>query len=182
MRSSWAPLLFLLITCKAFAQDDAAVTSAYEFAAQGLKAFEAGQSTAALDKFSRAYAIVKLPSLAVYMARADVKLGHYLAAAALYAEASQLEDGLGDHDVQQTAREEARTEREALLTRMPQLVVQTSGVPLQSVAVQVDGTAVPSAALAVGWLLDPGTHRVTCLLYTSPSPRDGLLSRMPSSA
>ena len=25
-------------------------------------------------------------------------------------------------------------------------------------------------------------HFVTCLLYTSPSPRDGLLSRMPSSA
>ena len=26
------------------------------------------------------------------------------------------------------------------------------------------------------------TYTVTCLLYTSPSPRDGLLSRMPSSA
>ena len=25
-------------------------------------------------------------------------------------------------------------------------------------------------------------HRAGCLLYTSPSPRDGLLSRMPSSA
>ena len=25
-------------------------------------------------------------------------------------------------------------------------------------------------------------HMYTCLLYTSPSPRDGLLSRMPSSA
>ena len=25
-------------------------------------------------------------------------------------------------------------------------------------------------------------HRMACLLYTSPSPRDGLLSRMPSSA
>ena len=25
-------------------------------------------------------------------------------------------------------------------------------------------------------------HPCTCLLYTSPSPRDGLLSRMPSSA
>ena len=24
--------------------------------------------------------------------------------------------------------------------------------------------------------------KITCLLYTSPSPRDGLLSRMPSSA
>ena len=27
-----------------------------------------------------------------------------------------------------------------------------------------------------------GTHYMYCLLYTSPSPRDGLLSRMPSSA
>ena len=25
-------------------------------------------------------------------------------------------------------------------------------------------------------------HHISCLLYTSPSPRDGLLSRMPSSA
>ena len=30
--------------------------------------------------------------------------------------------------------------------------------------------------------LIPRDHIVTCLLYTSPSPRDGLLSRMPSSA
>ena len=28
----------------------------------------------------------------------------------------------------------------------------------------------------------PGVAYVVCLLYTSPSPRDGLLSRMPSSA
>ena len=27
-----------------------------------------------------------------------------------------------------------------------------------------------------------GVHSWICLLYTSPSPRDGLLSRMPSSA
>ena len=29
---------------------------------------------------------------------------------------------------------------------------------------------------------EPKHHNQTCLLYTSPSPRDGLLSRMPSSA
>ena len=29
---------------------------------------------------------------------------------------------------------------------------------------------------------DLGTRSMVCLLYTSPSPRDGLLSRMPSSA
>ena len=30
--------------------------------------------------------------------------------------------------------------------------------------------------------IDPGDLILVCLLYTSPSPRDGLLSRMPSSA
>ena len=29
---------------------------------------------------------------------------------------------------------------------------------------------------------DTNPSLITCLLYTSPSPRDGLLSRMPSSA
>ena len=31
-------------------------------------------------------------------------------------------------------------------------------------------------------LRSPHAHANICLLYTSPSPRDGLLSRMPSSA
>ena len=33
-----------------------------------------------------------------------------------------------------------------------------------------------------GLPVPPGFTITTCLLYTSPSPRDGLLSRMPSSA
>ena len=33
-----------------------------------------------------------------------------------------------------------------------------------------------------GHVLGQGTNPYACLLYTSPSPRDGLLSRMPSSA
>ena len=40
----------------------------------------------------------------------------------------------------------------------------------------INGTPKQAAA----WLNTPQTH--PCLLYTSPSPRDGLLSRMPSSA
>ena len=40
------------------------------------------------------------------------------------------------------------------------------------------GTSSPSGAN----FLVRGSHAYTCLLYTSPSPRDGLLARMPSSA
>ena len=32
------------------------------------------------------------------------------------------------------------------------------------------------------WVQHPMNVSLACLLYTSPSPRDGLLSRMPSSA
>ena len=35
---------------------------------------------------------------------------------------------------------------------------------------------------ASSWMEGVYDIRYTCLLYTSPSPRDGLLSRMPSSA
>ena len=42
------------------------------------------------------------------------------------------------------------------------------------------------AGTALAGMLDPfdaeGLNAMACLLYTSPSPRDGLLSRMPSSA
>jgi len=163
MRSRWAlaPLLYLLVAGKAFAQDDAAVTAASEVGLQGVDAFEQGQNTEALDKLSRAYTLLKVPLIAVYLARTDVRLGHYMAAAALYAEATHLEDGPGDHERQQNAREEAQREGQALLARIPRLVVQTPGIPIQTVAIQVDGIAVPAAALAEGWRVDPGVHRVT---------------------
>ena len=37
----------------------------------------------------------------------------------------------------------------------------------------------PNTTICLGWV---GCGWLGCLLYTSPSPRDGLLSRMPSSA
>ena len=47
-----------------------------------------------------------------------------------------------------------------------------------------DTSIIPLASLfpkATFFLVLPD-HKSVCLLYTSPSPRDGLLSRMPSSA
>ena len=44
------------------------------------------------------------------------------------------------------------------------------------------GTTELHAALAEKWDVSEDGKTYTCLLYTSPSPRDGLLSRMPSSA
>ena len=52
--------------------------------------------------------------------------------------------------------------------------------PVMSVVSFLAGAVDPSvAAVAAGRSVD---EMKNCLLYTSPSPRDGLLSRMPSSA
>ena len=54
-------------------------------------------------------------------------------------------------------------------------------------AIGTQATAAVGATSTVNWLIGStvaaiGVGFLSCLLYTSPSPRDGLLSRMPSSA
>ncbi len=152
---------FVSVTSLARAQDDAAVNDAYELAAQGLSAFNAGHFGEALDKYTRAFSIVRLPALAVHMARADIKLGRFVAAADLYLEATELSDGVGEATVQARARGEAQVERAALLLRIPKLLIRIAGVDPKSVTVQVDGARFPPEAYESGWLVDPGTHKVT---------------------
>ena len=54
-----------------------------------------------------------------------------------------------------------------------QLALGPQGGPTFSVEYDVDGSPLQEATVV---------RCKNCLLYTSPSPRDGLLSRMPSSA
>ena len=52
---------------------------------------------------------------------------------------------------------------------------------LEANGAEVSEIRLPNQLDDVDGLIIPGGES-TCLLYTSPSPRDGLLSRMPSSA
>ena len=54
-----------------------------------------------------------------------------------------------------------------------------------AICISEDETLIESLEIAKGRIqimIDKGMDNESCLLYTSPSPRDGLLSRMPSSA
>ena len=50
------------------------------------------------------------------------------------------------------------------------------------VTLVVGGLAVVLAIFAIRWVITSEFEIIRCLLYTSPSPRDATLSRMPSSA
>ena len=58
------------------------------------------------------------------------------------------------------ARKESAELAEAVRPRIPSLVVHIVGVPEDSVAVTIDGAAVPTAALIAPRLVDPGSHRI----------------------
>ena len=57
-----------------------------------------------------------------------------------------------------------------------------SGRLPQHVNIHNDEKTKPGAGIPAAMATIPSKLREICLLYTSPSPRDGLLSRMPSSA
>ena len=62
---------------------------------------------------------------------------------------------------------------------------QTATNPLPHIHAVTSAVRLPDQPMATFRALDAAMDAVlghTCLLYTSPSPRDGLLSRMPSSA
>ena len=79
----------------------------------------------------------------------------------------------------------------AIIASLNTLAAEYAGSKLRSTMISIFQLGFPIGAILAGyiclWLLDIGTWRHVfafgaCLLYTSPSPRDGLLSRMPSSA
>ena len=78
--------------------------------------------------------------------------------------------------------------REAIKVMRDAGVVNKTGGPFGAVIVK-DGQVIAAAGNSVIQDNDPSAHaevnairQACCLLYTSPSPRDATLSRMPSSA
>jgi hypothetical protein len=140
--------------------DDASRTAARALGTSGLEAYEGGRFQEASDKLEKAYAIARVPTLALWSARALAKLGRLLEAAARLEEAANIELAEGEQELQRRAKVEAREELETLQSRIPQLVVEVEGAPPDQVNVTLDGE--PELQVVVGQKLqiDPGRHRV----------------------
>jgi len=174
--------LMLALSATARAQEDEAVNRAYELLASGLAAYKTGNYSAALERFGSAFELVKLPALAVHMARANIKLGRLVSAVKLYRQATQLGDGIGDPQIQARARAEAQSELAALVTKVPTLRITVTGVPPAWVTVRVDGSRVSPEECTSGWPVDPGQHRVIASYGNESEERRVTLAEGESSA
>jgi hypothetical protein len=140
------------------AVDEATRSSARELGEQGNALFAAGDYAGALEKYERANALVPVPTLGVRIARSLVALGRLVEGSERYLAVQRAGLPPNPLPVHERALDEAKTEREALLPRIPALVVT---VTPSGAEVSVDGAAIPAALLGEKRMVDPGRRVVT---------------------
>lgn len=143
------------------ATDDRAKADARDLAKAGKRDFDAGLWQDAALKFQRAYDIAKVPTLAVWTARALVKRGQPVAGAELYRQAMQLSpNDLWIGNAQEKAQMDARRELEALVPRIPRLRVHVQGAEPGEITLSIDDFKITGTWAGIERPIDPGRHRI----------------------
>jgi len=153
--------LALLVTSAAWAApSDADRAASRQLGYQGVQAYQAGDYATAEEKLRRAFDIVQVPTLGLWLARALTKNGRWVEAAEVYREVSRLEVTEGKIENQQEAQRTAESELKELEGKIPVLVIVAEGATPDEVAVEVDGARLPPAVLGEAWPANPGQHRI----------------------
>lgn len=139
--------------------DEATRSAARLLADEGGALFLAGDYPAAFEKLDKAYAVLAVPTIAYWSARCLEELGRWLEALERYEAATTLPIPAANAEVHQEAAQKAAEARQALLARMPRLVIVLEG-PADAV-VSIDGEALSSDAFAAASAQNPGTHRIS---------------------
>jgi hypothetical protein len=134
--------------------------AARELATQGSDFYRSGDYQSALDRFDRAYQIIKVPSLAIWGARSMVKLGRLVEASERYLRVAKAPLPADAPDSHRRAVQDAVSERSELMPRIPMVRVVLDGASAGEVTVTIDDRELPSALIGVEQLVDPGQRVV----------------------
>lgn len=169
LRGLRAPLAALGLACAsglvslhavAQQQESASISAARALGTSGVEAYLDGRYEQATDELEKAYAILRVPSLALWSGRALDKRGRLVEAAERYTEAADLQLPAGDAAVQKQAVSEAAAELAKLRPRIPSLTVQLVGAEASEVEVQLDGKPLRASLIGSPRLVNPGAHEV----------------------
>jgi hypothetical protein len=140
--------------------DGTARAAARRLGYEGVTAYEAEHYDVASEKLERAFAVLQVPSLGLWSARALVKQDKLLEAVERYLQTSRLTVSGGDVAVQKRAQADAVTEADSTQTLIPSIVIRVDGAAAADVTLQVDGLAVSSRLIGDAMPVNPGAHRV----------------------
>ena len=142
-------LACLALSAEAGAQSEEEVAGARAAATEGIKAYNDGRWSAALDLFQRAESLLHAPTHLLYMARANAKLGRLVAARELYNKIIREPLGPKAPKAFQSAQEAAREEIAQVEPRLGKLTVTVEAPVGVIPVVKMDGESFPTALLGV---------------------------------
>jgi len=160
--------LFLCIS-QAFAQvptrspndsapDDSALAAARQLGQEGVLLYERGDYATATKKLEQAYAVVRVPTLGLWSARALERTGKLVEASQRYREVTLFVVKASDPEIFRKAQVEAQEGYDAIGLRIPQVTVEIEGAAASEVSITVDGRPVPSALIGAPVPINPGSR------------------------
>jgi hypothetical protein len=165
VRTAAVALLIALgsLAQRAHAQEPDAGTrvAARELAVSGAEAFDRRDFAGALDRFQRAEALYKVPSIAVMVARSLAQLGRVVEAVDKYEETLRMPLDAAAPEAFQRAVADATAEVELVRKRVARLELRPPGDMPEGLELMLDGKPVPKALWGVPKPVNPGVHRVT---------------------
>lgn len=138
--------------------DEATRNAARKIAEEGLSLFQGGQYAEALDRFERAGALVRAPTMGLMAGRSLVKLGRLVEASERFLAVTRMTLAKDASDAFRKAQVDAGKEREALSPRIPSVVLTLDGA--DGATVTLDGNPVDAGRIGAGVPVDPGPHVV----------------------
>jgi hypothetical protein len=142
-------------------------SAARDLAIQGAEAYDAGDFSTALDRFTRASALVSAPTLLVMQARSFLALGRWVEAFEAYHAAQRMPLAPDAPEPFLQAVHDAEREGSELESRLPRIEIRLPA-EASGVEITVDGAPLPAALVNVTHPIDPGTHQVVATAAGQP--------------
>lgn len=151
-----------LLAAEARAQpvDSATRDAARTLGISGVEAYQEGAYELASSRLEKAYALMRVPSIGLWSARALAKRNLLVEAAERYADVISQEVPQGDLAVQHQAQLDADAELQQLRPQIPKLTVFVTGAPTAALSLRIDGRAAAANAVGTPLPINAGTHHV----------------------
>jgi hypothetical protein len=137
------------------------VAQARELFNEGQDLRDRGDNLAALERFKAAHALFATPVTGVELGRIYTRLGRLVEAQEAFLAVARIPVRTEETARSTAARRDAEQLAKELRARIPSLTIKVTGVPVDTLAVTIDGAAIPTQALDAPRLVDPGPHQVS---------------------